>query len=140
MAIRTTAEKVVGIVDFDSNAGEAEVVLAPFIETAADLVDTHCVPQGLSDAKLELIERWLAGHFYACFTGQVLSETTGTVSATYLWKTGYMLNQTRQGQQAMIVDSSGALARWNQQTISGSKLSLSVNWGGSKYDSVKDSL
>lgn len=134
---RTTALAVSKIVEVDVSAGSLEEILAPFIETAVSILEDQCGESDYSEAKFELIERWLAAHFYVCaLQPHTLSESAGPASSSYLFKTGYNLNQTRQGQQAMLLDSDGNLASWNQATIKGqSGIRIGIAWGGTSYDS-----
>jgi hypothetical protein len=132
MAVRTTALAVSKVIQVDLGLGESlESILEPFIETANQIVNDVCGACDYSDAKFELIERWLAAHFYGCFDPQLLSETAGPVSAAYLWRTGPMLSQTRQGQQAMMLDTSGKLSTWNSQAVKGTGGQVvGVSWLG----------
>ncbi len=103
---RTTAELVAGVLDVDGDA-----VLAAYIDTANQLVTDLCTASGYSDFKLELIERWLAAHFYATNRPRTESEAISGASEKYepirvdlwLWNTKY-------GQQAAVIDTAGNLA------------------------------
>lgn len=110
---RTTAEKVGKVIEVDP-----EVDLDPFIEAATLLVDEVCVPFGHSEARLTVIETWLAAHFYGVFDHetQVAQEWIGAAIGTqYRGKAELGLNLTKQGQQAMILDTGGGLAKVNAQ-------------------------
>lgn len=133
MTVRTNAVAVSKIIQVDLGLGESlESIMEPFIETANQMVTDICGASEYTEAKFELIERWLAAHLYGCFDTQLLSETAGPVTAAYLWKTGYNLNQTRHGQQAMLIDTDGSLATWNQQTIRGTAgMRVGIKWAGS---------
>ncbi len=135
MAVRTTPEAVAKIIEVDTSLRSLADILEPFIETASQVVTDVCGGSGYTDEKFELIERWLAAHFYGCFDPQLQGETAGPVTATYFWKTGYVLNQTRQGQQAMLIDTDGSLARYNKQMIDGTAGRTTMfTWGGTEYD------
>lgn len=132
MTVRTTAaavNKIRTVVDEDL---VIEDVLAPFIETANSLVTELCTSGSLSDERLELIERWLSAHFYSLQVDArlTLSETVGPLTETFFGKVGYALNQTPYGQQAMLLDTTGGLSRWNQQVIKGTPAKASITWGG----------
>ena len=116
MSIRTTAINVRKIVKVPTSVSS----LTPFIETASLLVDTHCAASGYSDALLEMIERWLAAHFLVIYLRLRASEKAGSVSASY--ETGTLstgLKATMQGQQALIFDSKGGLAKLQTQQENG---------------------
>ena len=75
MAVRTTALAVSKIIQVDVGLGsDLESLLAPFIETASLLITDVCGKSEYTEAKFELIERWLAAHLYGCFDPQLLSE------------------------------------------------------------------
>lgn len=87
----------------------------PFIDAATAMVDrvAACAisrDRTLTNAELELVERWLAAHFYACAPDQAKAErTTGRAKAVYQGKTGMYLESTKFGQMAVILDYSGCL-------------------------------
>lgn len=113
--VRTTDLAVAGIIEVDSS-----IPLTPFIELATEIVDDHCLQSSYSVAKLEKIERWLAAHFYALRDRRVQSETAGPVSETKETPVlGKLLHQTTYGQTAMLIDTAGNLALWNQNLIDG---------------------
>ena len=95
--------------------------LASFIE-AANVLIVELLPETVvtyTDDRYEIIERWLSAHFYRVSQGEVMSETVGPLTSTFLFKTGYALYQTRFGQQAMVLDTSGILSRYNHDLIKG---------------------
>lgn len=122
---RTTASAVEGICDVIEDTD-----LDPYILPANELVTEVCVPAGYSDERLELIERWLAAHFYCVFDPRAQSESAG-VSASYEGTAGMYLERTRYGQMAMILDTAGGLAQLNTQTEAGKVRTLSISWLGS---------
>jgi len=111
MAYRTTAVAVKKIIETDDNISTD---LEPFIEVANNVVTAHCTSGSLTAATLELVERWLSAHFYAIRDPRVESEKAGSVSQNLLGKVDLNLNQTRYGQQAMLIDGTGKLAAWNK--------------------------
>jgi hypothetical protein len=131
MMPRTTATAV-SLVRTVEQDGDIEVILAPFIETANSLVTEKCTGGSLTDERLELIERWLSAHFYSLSPDgkMTLSETVGPITETFFGKIGFALSLTFYGQQAMILDTTGSLAAWNAQVISGKTQQASVVWGG----------
>jgi hypothetical protein len=109
---RTTSDLVKGIINV-----KAGVDLTPFILSANELVTECCEPVTRldgspwhSDVRLELIERWLSAHFYAVFKPRSVSVTAGTVQESTESKVDIGLRVTKYGQQALDMDTSGALA------------------------------
>jgi hypothetical protein len=112
MSFRTTASAIRGIVEVDAEFIDASLV--PFIESASAIVDDVLADQDLSDLRLELIERWLAAHFYVLRDPRRKSETVGPITQTLeMGKTGLHLQATQYGQTAMLLDSTGSLAQYN---------------------------
>jgi len=112
MAIRTTSELVAGIIEVD-----VTIDLDPFIATSNSLVDEICVPAGYDDTRLELIERWLAAHFYAIRDARRTQEQAGSVAESFAIYVRLGLNQTPYGQQAMFLDTAGGLKRLNDGNL-----------------------
>ena len=137
MAIRTNATAV-ALLRTVYEDGDVDVILAPFIEVANSLVDELCTGGDLTDARLELIERWLAAHFYTLQSEArlTLSETAGAVTETFFGKTGFVLFLTPYGQQALFLDTTGGLATWNAQVIAGNTQATSLVWGGIERESI----
>jgi hypothetical protein len=119
---RTTPELVGQLVELDPS-----IEPAPFIDLAAELVTEFCVAPFVvagvtvtpSDVRLEMIERNLAAHFYACLRDkQVSSEAIGgAITTAYQSKIDLGLSLTHYGQTAMGLDSSGRLAAHNARTL-----------------------
>lgn len=118
-----------GVVEIDDSIDPA-----PSIEAATSLVDEVCVPAGYGAARLELIERWLAGHFYAVRCKAVAGESAGQgVGEQFQYKLGLILQSTMQGQQALMLDTAGGLAVLSKQMEEGkSLLSVGVAWLGKR--------
>lgn len=89
--------------------------LLPFIETASVLVTriaacAEARDEALSAAELELIERWLACHFYGQSDKPLGSKSTKGASGSYHGQTAMYLESTLYGQTAVSLDASGCLA------------------------------
>ncbi len=131
MAIRTTSDAVKLIVE---TADDISTDLAPFIEVASKLVDVHVEPVTLGDAaELELVERWLAAHFYAVRDLRVDMESAGSVSEKKQFKVDLALLVTIYGQQAIVIDSSGALAALSKKSVDGTQRKVSATWLGTPH-------
>ncbi len=109
---RTTSASVQVILQNDYRAGDD---LSGVIATANALttrVATCAAAKGedLSDVELELVERWLAAHYYAVSNRPYKAKRTADSSATFDGATGMGLNSTLYGQAALDMDASGCLA------------------------------
>ena len=131
----TTYDAVSGIVTMkDSITTDA----APYIETANFLVTKLCEPATDEDGNLyhdstslELVERWLSAHFYSIHDVRPDTQKADVVMKKVQYKVELNLAQTQYGQQAMLIDISGALASWNDDVTSGkTALRVSTSWGG----------
>jgi hypothetical protein len=137
MGIRTTYEAVAKLIEIDSTV---TTDAAEFIETASVIVDEVCATAKKTDgsdyysaARLELIERWLAAHFYAIRDPRAVMEKAGPVSQTIESKIDLYFSVTRYGQQAMLIDTNGGLARLNAKMKNGQP-SLQFFWAGTETD------
>jgi len=97
----------------DYNTADAPS-LQPFIDTASSMVDdlVDCAAERgitLPSVKLELIERWLAAHFYKVSDRPYASKNTEGAGGAFDGKTGMYLESTIYGQTAMRLDPSGCL-------------------------------
>ena len=93
--------------------------IQPFI-TAANLLITDLLgSSGLATAQLKEIERWLSAHFLSMAgsdsdAGEVTSEEIGETKVEYA--TGQSLSSSRYGKQAILLDTTGKLARLGKGT------------------------
>lgn len=131
---RTTSEAVRELLSGNYNCNEG-TNLAPFIASATDLVDnvvSCAITKGasLSTTTQELVERWLAGYFYALTDLMAQSKSTGAASATFQGKTDLGLNANYYGQTAMLLDTSRCLAAMNKEIAEGSKKTVQMVWLG----------
>lgn len=135
---RTSSVNVKTIIEVDD-----DVDLTPFITAATALVTKFCAdfeysadPTANSD-HLELIERWLAAHFYTNLHPRATLEQA-RVQAQYQSKVDLRLNTSHYGQTAMLLDFSGALAAYNNGlgTVSESpkKIAVGIAWLGTEEE------
>jgi hypothetical protein len=110
MPIRVTDDDVKEIIDLDDSRTD----LYPFIKAASLIIDNTCTSPLLSDELKKEIERWLSAHFCAIRDVRASSEAVGTLRVGYQYKVDLNLAQTQYGQQAMMLDFSGALSRLNK--------------------------
>lgn len=107
----TTAVKAVLLpgqeYDLDRNPS-----LQPFIDAASSMVDRAVATRRgsvLSTSDQELIERYLAAHFY-CTSDKVYTSTSkGGASGSFMQQTGKGLEQTPHGQTILRLDYTGAI-------------------------------
>lgn len=108
--------------------------LDPFIESANMIVTDVCSDSSYTDAKLELIERYLSAHFYTLRDPRAKIEQAGDVRVEYQSKVDLGFNTSHYGQMAMRLDTEGNLARLDQKALKGlSKASL--KWLGTEEES-----
>ena len=135
---RTTEEDVQAICEV-----EEDVDLTPYIEMANELVTEVCEPvlrDGLpfhSEARLTKIETLIAAHFYRCLWDQATTqEGVGSLQTSFEGKVDLRLQVTKYCQQAMVMDTSGALAALNNSLgsamtdLPGAGRRIRVTWLG----------
>ncbi len=106
----TTAEAVRSVypdtADFD---------IAPAILTAESMIQANMLDAGCgahyAPERLELIARYLAAHIFQIQHGVLTSKTAGAASESYAATLGIGLLGTLHGQQAMLLDPNGCLAK-----------------------------
>lgn len=130
MAVRTDSDAVIALLapgkDYDlvnlpSLTGfiaSASVVVSRVATCAADKGIT------LSSEELELIERWLAAHYYKRSDLPYASKSTGGQSASFQTKIDMGIKGTHYGQSAIDMDPSGCLAALSSQARA------SIGWLG----------
>lgn len=130
---RTTQALVQGIITTQKG-----VDLTPFIATANEITTDICgvypVPysDGYVGSRMELIERWLSAHFYSIFDMQLSHAKAGTVAVGYQYKIDLGLKCTMYGQQAIMLDTGGGLAAYDNTAMTKRKINVSIGWLGRK--------
>mgnify|MGYP007061974533 CR=1 FL=1 len=132
---RTTRSNVGEIIELDASVIPNDAAMLPFITVANELVTELCTGSKgptpvYSAARLELIERWLAAHFYTNRDPRAASESAG-VSVSYQSQVGLGLDTSHYGQTAMRLDTNGGLAGLNEDTKKG-KPRVKVSWLGTE--------
>lgn len=142
MAVRTTSDNVKGVLRLGSEGGDYDDVanpsLTPYIATANAITSRvyTCSVQKkltLSTTELELIERWLAAHFYAMSDQTYAQRSTQGASGSFQGQTGMGLEATKYGQTALAVDYSGCLTAINKRQFAsgfwlGKPASQQLDW------------
>lgn len=121
--MRTTSANVGEIIEVDET-----ISLTPFITVANELVTELCIDSGYTETRLELIERWLAAHFYAIRDPRATSESVGGVGVSYQMSNGLNLNSTSYGQQVQLLDTAGSLSALNGSL--GKRKTISIQYVG----------
>lgn len=137
---RTDATAVQGVLNDDYGPREdgTEPDLSPYIATASVLVDriaARAVENELTvtDAELEILERWLAAHFFKVSDRPASFMTVGKSQTTFDGKTAMYLQSTLYGQTAALLDPSGYLAEISVETEGGGRKPVTVFWAGKPY-------
>jgi len=111
MAVRVTQAEVGAVIEIDSSI---TTPFTTFISTANTIVNQVCTDSSLTEAQLKLIETWLAAHCYAIRDNRRSSEKADVVSENFQYKLGLNLKCTMHGQMAIMMDTSGALERYDK--------------------------
>ncbi len=118
MANRVTKDDVFVIFPFSDDITTA--IADIFILAANQLTNKVETEGGLTDADiLKEIERWLSAHFIAIREPQAKSERAGDVAQTVQEKVDLYFAQTRYGQMALLLDTTGTLAELQRDTVEG---------------------
>ena len=129
--MRTTSDNVADIIEVDTT-----IELTPFITVANELVTELCLDSGYTETRLELIERWLAAHFYTNRDPRATDEKAGPVGASYQSAVDLNLNTSHYGQTAMMLDTAGNLKNLNNTKR---KRIVSMSWLG-KVEEDQDNI
>ena len=115
--MRTTSEKVKELLfrDFDDEDCPS---LDPAVAAANALTDrvvsaATSKGESLTTKEAELVERYLAAHFYCQSDRQYSSSNTEGSSGSFAGQSGMYLESTSYGQTAMLLDTSGSLRELN---------------------------
>ena len=108
----------------DTTLSDAD--LSVFAEDAHVVVSETIPANALSEARLTLLEKYLAAHFAAMRDKQKTSEHIGPASTSYEGQTGLYLTFTHFGQQVMVLDPTGSFAALDQGADSGTVAELHV--------------
>lgn len=137
---RTSRAAIAGVIEVDESIVPDDDAMEPFIVAANQLVTEFCTgtkgpTTAYSDARLELIERWLAAHFYAQRDPRFSNEGAGGVSVGYQNKIDLGFDNTHHGQMAMRLDTNGGLAGLNADAKKG-KVRIGATWLGTRYSEI----
>lgn len=136
MTYRTNSGAVQGVLEGGGDYNGTTSLL-PYIATANVMVSraaTCATNKGvtLTATELELMERWLAAHFYVCSDQTLAEETTERAKGVYHGSTGLYLDSSRYGQTAQSLDVSGCLA------AIGKRQRVGVKWLGKRPSDQTD--
>lgn len=135
MAVRTSPALVKEIIEFDT-----DLSMQPFIIAASNMVDQLAAEADteytLAAATLELIERWLAAHFYAMRDQQYSSKSTGGAGGSFQGQTSMVLTATQYGQMAMLLDTTNWLSKRSREVLEGRKRMI-FTWVGNEPEDIE---
>ena len=130
---RTSANLIKKII---TPAVDTETFAGP-IAVANAMVNNYIVNNSkcasVDDTTLELIERYLAAHYYALDNPSIVSESADGTSETYeRGQTGMGLDSTRFGQTALELDTCGGLLAAKKRRRA------AIHWLGTKESEQTD--
>lgn len=115
MATRIDPDGVKEIIDTDLTDPRIQA----FIDGANQIVTKVLGSEGLTEALLKEIERWLSAHYIAAtFERQAIHEVAGPAEQKFsdVFKSG--LDSTTYGQTAKSLDPTGGLSNLGMKTVS----------------------
>ena len=117
MALNTTTA-VLEIMDLGSSVTGSDI--DPFLDLAALIVSEQITPLGtVTVDRATEIEKWLTAHFVSIKYMQSDMERAGAVSQSFQYRVDLNFNQTRYGQQALAIDTTGVLASMQKKAEKG---------------------
>lgn len=120
MPATTTEEAVQRIIQYDFTVIPD---VQPFIDDAILIVNSVIgTSTSMSDAQLELVARYVAAHLIAVTDVRVSMEQVKSLMVRYNQHLDKGLGITTYGTTAMLLDTSGKLAAWNNRVITGGGL------------------
>ena len=137
---RTTVDLVEAIVEVQTGFD-----VTPMIDFASELLTDLCTSanpdwkswmkpytDGFVGSRMELIERWLAAHYYKAFDMDLAAAKAGSVSVSYQFKIGLGLKSSRYGLAAMQLDTYRMLAKQDNAVETQRRIKVGVGWLGHK--------
>jgi len=138
VTLRTNSAAVQALLGVNYDTVNAPSLTA-FMETAALLIDRveDCAVDGgsaLTADELEMLERYVAAHFYQTMDQGFASKSTLSASMSAHGQTGMYLEGTKYGQAAISMDYTGCLAAIAQ----GQGARASFTWLGKRKSAQTD--
>jgi len=128
MTVRSSEADVQAILKDAFQTGDS---LSPFIIVANRIVTKICISDSYESFDLELIERYLSAHFYACSERQHSSERADVVQRSFTGTMEKGLDFTQFGQMAKRLAWEGELTALDSGS---SARSVGMDWLGSTPD------
>jgi hypothetical protein len=116
VALLTTEEAVQRIIQYDTSVIPD---IEPFIADASLIVEAVIGLDSLSAAQLELVARYATAHLMAVTDVRVSMEQVKSLMVRYNQHLDKGLGITTYGTTAMLLDTTGKLAAWNNRVITG---------------------
>ena len=141
---RATQADVIKVVEWQDGTNGPMISLEPFINQANILVDwLHAkdTDAELDTATLLAIEVQLAAHFYAVQRDpQYQSKSGASASGSFQGATGFSLQATHFGQNAMLLDVTANLTKRNLEAQQGKRISKTtwLGWQDHSEDPYSD--
>lgn len=90
----------------------------PFIDDAVTLLSS-IFPDDYPPTTMDVVTRYMAAHLIAITDPRVASEQVKSLQTSYQYRLDKGLGITMYGATAMMLDSSGLLAQWNNKVNKG---------------------
>lgn len=119
--LRTNETNVELIIEIDEGT-DLTVPISLANELVTELLSTY-----YTEFRLELIERYLAAHFYTVSNPLAKSEKAGDVGVTYEGVTEMGFNSSKYGQTAMRLDTKGLLAALEDSQRKGKRRKVGIS-------------
>lgn len=114
MANRTTAELVKEVMD----STLSNIIVESYIDVANTVITDTLGTKGLTDVKLEHIERWYTAHMISVARERAaISETIGDASIKYAGYYKMGLEASPYGQMVLQLDTTGTLAALGKRAV-----------------------
>lgn len=110
------------------------------IDMGNSLVDEVCAGNSLitgvphTAGRMEQLRNLMAAHFCKILDPQLVREEVSTLRAVYQQEVKIGLSQTRYGDQAKVLDTTGGLAMWDKMvTKGGASAKTAIGWLGRDF-------
>jgi len=128
MTVTTTVAAVNKIIVYDTTVIPD---VQPFIDSAIVIVSSIvAIDNTPTDAMLELVTRYVTAHLISITDTRIASEQVKSLQQSFQYKLSDGLGLSHFGATAMLLDTTGRLAAWNNRVVNG-LLKPQFFWAGS---------